>query len=158
MFTIPLALIGVVWMLFFTGTTINMQSLMGVLLLGGIVVNNAIVYVTYTNQLRRDKGMSLFDSVVEAGRVRLRPILMTALTTSFGLIPMALGIGAGNEIRAPMARSVIGGLILSTFLTLYSSGRKKPQENLRAGDSITAWSPADAETPGIKGLMRATLN
>jgi len=118
MFTIPLALIGVVWMLFFTGTTINMQSLMGVLLLGGIVVNNAIVYVTYTNQLRRDKGMSLFDSVVEAGRVRLRPILMTALTTSFGLVPMALGIGAGNEIRAPMARSVIGGLLLSTFLTL----------------------------------------
>ena len=118
MFTVPLALIGVVWMLFFTGTTINMQSLMGVLLLGGIVVNNAIVYITYTNQLRRTQGMSLFDSVIEAGRVRLRPILMTALTTSFGLIPMALGIGAGSEMRAPMARSVIGGLLLSTFLTL----------------------------------------
>ncbi len=118
MFTIPLAIIGVLWMLFFTGTTINMQSLMGVLLLGGIVVNNAIVYITYTNQLRREQGFSLYDSVVEAGRVRLRPILMTALTTSFGLIPMALGIGAGNEIRAPMARSVIGGLLLSTFLTL----------------------------------------
>jgi HAE1 family hydrophobic/amphiphilic exporter-1 len=118
MFTVPLALIGVVWMLFLTGTTINMQSLMGVLLLGGIVVNNAIVYITYTNQLRREQDMSLFDSVVEAGRVRLRPILMTALTTSFGLIPMALGIGAGSEMRAPMARSVIGGLLLSTFLTL----------------------------------------
>jgi HAE1 family hydrophobic/amphiphilic exporter-1 len=139
MFTVPLALIGVVWMLFFTGTTINMQSLMGVLLLGGIVVNNAIVYITYTNQLRREQGMSLFDSVVEAGRVRLRPILMTALTTSFGLIPMALGIGAGSEMRAPMARSVIGGLLLSTFLTLvfipviYTlfERKKKPQENLR---------------------------
>lgn len=118
MFTIPLAIIGVLWMLFFTGTTINMQSLMGVLLLGGIVVNNAIVYITYVNQLRRRQGMSVFDSVVEAGRVRLRPILMTALTTSFGLIPMALGIGAGNELRAPMARSVIGGLMVSTFLTL----------------------------------------
>jgi HAE1 family hydrophobic/amphiphilic exporter-1 len=118
MFTIPLAIIGVLWMLFFTGTTINMQSLLGVLLLGGIVVNNAIVYITYVNQLNRERGMSIFDAIVEAGRVRLRPILMTALTTIFGLIPMALAIGSGNEIRAPMARSVIGGLLLSTFLTL----------------------------------------
>jgi HAE1 family hydrophobic/amphiphilic exporter-1 len=118
MFTIPLALIGVLWMLFFSGTTINMQSLLGVLLLGGIVVNNAIVYVTYTNQLRREQGMQLVDAVVEAGRVRLRPILMTAFTTIFGLIPMALAMGTGNELRAPMARSVIGGLLLSTFLTL----------------------------------------
>ncbi|MBN2619928.1 efflux RND transporter permease subunit [candidate division WOR-3 bacterium] len=118
MFTIPLAIIGVVWILFFTGTTLNMQSLMGVLLLGGIVVNNAIVYITYTNQLRREHNFPLYDAVVEAGRVRLRPILMTALTTIFGLIPMALGVGAGNELRAPMARSVIGGLVLSTFLTL----------------------------------------
>ncbi|UCG92108.1 MAG: efflux RND transporter permease subunit [candidate division WOR-3 bacterium] len=118
MFTIPLAIIGVLWMLFFTGTTINMQSLLGVLLLGGIVVNNGIVYITYTNQLRRQQGKACLDAVVEAGRVRLRPILMTAFTTSFGLIPMALGIGAGNELRAPMARSVIGGLMVSTFLTL----------------------------------------
>jgi HAE1 family hydrophobic/amphiphilic exporter-1 len=118
MFTIPLALIGVLWMLFFTGTTLNMQSLLGVLLLGGIVVNNAIVYITYTNQLRREQGFACMDAVVEAGRVRLRPILMTALTTIFGLIPMALAIGAGNELRAPMARSVIGGLTVSTFLTL----------------------------------------
>lgn len=118
MFTIPLAIIGVLWMLFFTNTTINMQSLLGVLLLAGIVVNNAIVYVDYTNQLRRKQGMPLFDALIEAGRVRLRPILMTALTTIFGLIPMALGIGSGNELRAPMARSVIGGLIVSTFLTL----------------------------------------
>lgn len=118
MFTIPLAIIGVLWMLFFTGTTINMQSLLGVLLLGGIVVNNAIVYITYTNQLRRNQGMTCIDAVIEAGRVRLRPILMTAFTTIFGLIPMALAIGAGNELRAPMARSVIGGLLVSTFLTL----------------------------------------
>ncbi len=118
MFTIPLALIGVLWMLFFTGTTLNMQSLLGVLLLGGIVVNNAIVYITYTNQLRREQGFKCMDAVVEAGRVRMRPILMTAFTTSCGLIPMALGIGAGNELRAPMARSVIGGLMVATFLTL----------------------------------------
>jgi len=118
MFAIPLAIIGVIWMLFFTNTTINMQSLLGVLLLAGIVVNNAIVYVDYTNQLRRKQGMSLYDALIEAGRVRLRPILMTALTTIFGLIPMALGIGSGNELRAPMARSVIGGLLISTFLTL----------------------------------------
>jgi HAE1 family hydrophobic/amphiphilic exporter-1 len=118
MFTIPLALIGVLWMLFFTGTTLNMQSLLGVLLLGGIVVNNAIVYITYANQLRRQEGLACMDAVVEAGRVRMRPILMTAFTTSFGLIPMALAIGAGNELRAPMARSVIGGLMVATFLTL----------------------------------------
>jgi len=118
MFTVPLAFIGVLWMLFFTGTTINMQSLIGVLLLGGIVVNNAIVYIDYTNQLRRKHNQPLLKAVVEAGRIRLRPILMTALTTSFGLVPMALGIGSGNEMRAPMARAVIGGLLVSTFLTL----------------------------------------
>lgn len=118
MFTIPLAAIGVLWMLFFTKTTFNMQSLLGVLLLGGIVVNNAIVYIDYVNQLRRQQGQPLFDALREAGRVRLRPILMTTLTTIFGLIPMALGIGSGNELRAPMARSVIGGLTLSSFLTL----------------------------------------
>lgn len=135
MFTIPLAIIGVMWMLFFTNTTINMQSLLGVLLLAGIVVNNAIVYVDYTNQLRRKQGLPLFDALVEAGRVRLRPILMTALTTIFGLIPMALGIGSGNELRAPMARSVIGGLIFSTFLTLvfiptlYSVFEKRAEKN-----------------------------
>ncbi|MGB9721643.1 MAG: efflux RND transporter permease subunit [bacterium] len=118
MFSIPLAIIGVLWMLFFTNTTINMQSLLGLLLLAGIVVNNAIVYIDYTNQLRRKQGMKVLDALIEAGRVRLRPILMTALTTIFGLIPMALGIGSGAEIRAPMARSVIGGLLFSTFLTL----------------------------------------
>ncbi len=118
MFTVPLAVIGVLWMLFFTGTTLNMQSLLGVLILGGVVVNNAIVYIDYTNQLRRKEGMPLHEAVIEAGRVRLRPILMTALTTIFGLIPMALAIGSGNELRAPMARSLIGGLTVSTFLTL----------------------------------------
>ncbi len=118
MFTIPLAIIGVLWLLFFTNTTINMQSLLGVLLLAGIVVNNAIVYIDYANQLRRKQSLPLVDALIEAGRVRLRPILMTALTTIFGLIPMALGIGSGNELRAPMARSVIGGLVVSTFLTL----------------------------------------
>ncbi len=118
MFTVPLALIGVLWMLFFTGTTINTQSLIGILLLGGIVVNNAIVYIDYANRLRRKQGMPLEEAVIEAGRIRMRPILMTAFTTSFGLIPMALGLGSGNELRAPMARAVIGGLIVATFLTL----------------------------------------
>jgi HAE1 family hydrophobic/amphiphilic exporter-1 len=118
MFTVPLALIGVLWMLFFTGTTINMQSLIGILLLGGIVVNNAIVYIDYANQLRRKQGLPLEKAVIEAGKIRMRPILMTAFTTSFGLIPMALGLGSGNELRAPMARAVIGGLIVATFLTL----------------------------------------
>ncbi len=118
MFTVPLAIIGVLWILFFTRTTISMQSLLGVLLLGGIVVDNAIILVDYVNQLRRNKGMALFPALAEAGRVRMRPILMTTLTTIFGLVPMAIGLGSGNEMRAPMALIVIGGLTVSTFLTL----------------------------------------
>jgi len=137
MFTIPLGIIGVLWMLFFTNTTLNMQSLLGVLLLGGIVVNNAIVYLEYTNQLRRKEGLEVNAALIEAGRVRLRPILMTALTTICGLIPMALGIGSGNELRAPMARSVIGGLLVATFLTLvfipvlYTFFEKKREEKVK---------------------------
>jgi HAE1 family hydrophobic/amphiphilic exporter-1 len=89
-----------------------------VIILVGIVVNNAIVLVDYTNQLRREHGMSPFDAVVTAGARRLRPILMTTLTTVLGLAPMALGIGEGGELQAPLARVVIGGLTSSTLITL----------------------------------------
>lgn len=117
-FTIPLAIIGVLWMLLITKTTLSIISGIGVLVLVGIVVNNGIVYIDYVNQLRRFKGMELEEAVKEAGRIRLRPILMTALTTIFGLIPLALGIGEGAELWSPLGRSVIGGLFVSTFLTL----------------------------------------
>lgn len=117
MFTFPLAIIGVIWILFFTGTTFSIIAFIGVIMLAGIVVNNAIVMVDYINQLR-ERGMELREAVVLGGRTRLRPILMTALTTILAMIPLALGVGAGAEIRYPMARAVVGGLTTSTVLTL----------------------------------------
>ncbi|MCB1018474.1 MAG: efflux RND transporter permease subunit [Acidobacteria bacterium] len=117
-FSIPLAAIGVVLMLLLTNTTFNMQGFLGVIILVGIVVNNAIVLVDYANQLRREHGYNVRDAVVTAGSRRLRPILMTTATTVLGLIPMSLGIGEGSELQVPMARVVIGGLVTSTLITL----------------------------------------
>jgi len=117
LFTIPLALVGAVLALFLTGTTINIVALIGVIMLAGIVVNNAIVLVDLINQLRA-QGAERFDAIMEAGSARLRPILMTSLTTALGLLPMALGFGEGSEVRTPMAITVIGGLVVSTLLTL----------------------------------------
>ena len=117
MFTIPLALIGAVLALFITGSTISVVVLIGAILLAGIVVNNAIVLIDLINQLRA-KGMARMDAIMEGGRLRLRPILMTTLTTTLGLLPLALGFGEGAEIRSPMAITVIGGLTVSTALTL----------------------------------------
>ncbi len=118
LFSIPLASIGVVGMLILTNTTFNMQGFLGLIILVGIVVNNAIILVDYTNQLRRDYGYSLRDAVVTGGIRRLRPILMTTTTTVLGLIPLALGIGEGAELQAPLARVIIGGLTTSTLITL----------------------------------------
>jgi HAE1 family hydrophobic/amphiphilic exporter-1 len=117
LFTIPLALVGAVLALFVTGTTINIVALIGVIMLAGIVVNNAIVLVDLINQLCA-QGIERIDAIMEAGSARLRPILMTSLTTALGLLPMAVGFGEGAEVRAPMAITVIGGLLVSTFLTL----------------------------------------
>ena len=117
LFTVPLALVGVVLSLFLTATTISVMVLLGVIILAGIVVNNAIVLVDYTNQLRQS-GMAKRDALLQAGQVRLRPIVMTTLTTVLGLFPMALGWGEGSEVRAPMAIAVMGGLLFSTMLTL----------------------------------------
>jgi HAE1 family hydrophobic/amphiphilic exporter-1 len=118
MFTLPFAIIGVLWGLFLTRTPISIISLLGVLILVGIVVNNGIVYIDYTNQLRRKHGLSLFDAVKEAGRVRLRPILMTSLTTIFGMLPLAFQIGEGSELWSPLGRAIVGGMLVSTFLPL----------------------------------------
>ncbi|MCC8166764.1 MAG: efflux RND transporter permease subunit [Planctomycetes bacterium] len=118
MFSVPLAAIGVLVMLFMTNTTINMQSMIGCIMLGGIVVNNAIILVDYANLLRRREGLNVRSALEEAGRRRLRPILMTALTTILGLVPLALGWGDGGEAQAPMARAVVGGLFTSTLITL----------------------------------------
>ena len=118
MFSVPLAAIGVILMLFLTDTTFNVQSFIGCIMLGGIVVNNAILLVDHTNLLRQRDGMEVREAIEEAGRRRLRPILMTALTTILAMTPLALGMGEGGEAQAPMARAIIGGLISSNLITL----------------------------------------
>jgi HAE1 family hydrophobic/amphiphilic exporter-1 len=117
LFTLPMGLTGAIWALFLTGQTLNVISVIGMVVLAGIVVNDAIVKIDYTNQLRK-KGLSSREAIMEASRVRLRPILMTTVTTAFGLFPMSLGLGRGAELQQPLAISVVGGLILATFLTL----------------------------------------
>lgn len=117
LFTIPLGAVGVVLALLLTGAAVSVIVLIGVVMLAGIVVKNAIVLLDCINRLRAS-GMEKTEAIVAAGRMRLRPILMTTLTTVLGLTPMALGLGAGAEIRSPMAVTVIGGLLVSTALTL----------------------------------------
>ena len=95
-----------------------MQAFLGVIMLVGIAVNNAIILIDYMNQLRREHGYQVHDAVITAGMRRLRPVLLTTIATVLGLIPMALAIGEGSELQAPMARVVIGGLISSTLITL----------------------------------------
>ena len=147
LFSVPLAAIGVVLALLLTETTFNQQAFLGVIVLLGIVVNNAIVLVDYTNLLRRDQGLGLYRAAVTAGMRRMRPILMTTITTVLGLAPMALGLGAGSELQAPMARVVIGGLVTSTVITLVFipvmyvafeelfSGRRVPRPAMRPAES-----------------------
>ncbi|HUG53650.1 MAG TPA: efflux RND transporter permease subunit [Vicinamibacteria bacterium] len=118
MLSVPMALVGVVPTLLLTGTTLNIQSVMGLVMLIGIVVNNAIVLVDAINLLRRERRMGAAEAVIEAARLRLRPILMTTTTTVLALLPLAVGLGAGAEIQAPLARVVIGGLTVSTLVTL----------------------------------------
>ncbi len=118
MFSIPFAIVGVLLGLFFGGVTLNVMSFVGMVMLVGIVVNNGIVLVDYINQLRRKHGMKLMEAVKIGSERRLRPVLMTALTTIFGLLPMALSHGEGSEMWVPLGVSVIGGLFVSTVVTL----------------------------------------
>lgn len=118
MFSVPLGIIGVIWALFLTGNTLSVISFIGIIMMVGIVVSNAIILIDYINRLRKEEGLELKEAITQGGRVRLRPILMTSLTTVFGLTPMALGFGEGAETNASMAIAVIGGLIVSMFLTL----------------------------------------
>ncbi len=151
MFSVPFAAIGVILMLFLTNTTLNLQSFIGCIMLAGIVVNNAILLVDHTNLLRRREGMALREAIEEAGRRRLRPILMTALTTSLALVPLALGMGEGGEAQAPMARAVIGGLLSASLITLvllpvvYSIFERKMRKPTAARESPAGtpeeWTP-----------------
>ena len=115
---VPLAMIGVIWTLFLTGTTMGLTALVGLLMLTGIVVNNGIVFIDYANQLRRKEGLSSRDAIILAGRKRMRPILMTAITTILALMPLAIGATESSVMWAPMARTVAGGLAVATLLTL----------------------------------------
>jgi HAE1 family hydrophobic/amphiphilic exporter-1 len=117
MLSVPLAAVGVLLVLFLTDTTLNLQSAIGCIMLGGIVVNNAILLVDQAGQLRRE-GLETQAAVAEAGRRRLRPVLMTTLTTILALLPLALGVGEGADAQAPLARAVVGGLAASTLITL----------------------------------------
>ena len=112
-----MGLIGVFWALYLTNTTLSATSFMGIIMMVGIVVSNGVLLVEYINELRRHR-LALHEAVPRAGRVRLRPILMTVLATVVGLLPMALALGVGTEANQPLAIAVIGGLLVSTFFTL----------------------------------------
>jgi hydrophobic/amphiphilic exporter-1 (mainly G- bacteria), HAE1 family len=117
MLSLPLSVVGALGLLWLTGRTLNIFSLIGMIMLMGLVTKNAILLVDYTNLLRR-QGMPRREALLRAGPVRLRPILMTAFSTMAGMVPVAIGLGAGAETRAPMATSIIGGMLTSTILTL----------------------------------------
>ena len=118
MLALPLALVGAFLMLLVTGHHLGMPAMIGIVMLMGLVTKNAILLVDLTNQLRREKGLSVVDAILEAGPVRLRPILMTTLAMVLGMLPSAFGVGEGGEFRAPMSLATIGGLMTSTLLTL----------------------------------------
>jgi HAE1 family hydrophobic/amphiphilic exporter-1 len=118
MFSVPFAFTGSIWAIFLAGMTLSVNSAIGIIMLAGIVVNNGIVMIDYVNQLRAE-GMEIKEALIEAGATRLRPILMTTLTTILGFIPMAVMGGSGSEMRRPLAVSLIGGLAFGSLLTLF---------------------------------------
>ncbi len=154
--TVPLAMIGVVWVLWLANIPVTIMVFLGLIILVGIVVNNAIVLIDYINTLR-GRGLDKREAIIEAGRARLRPIIMTALTTVVGLVPMALGIGEGAEIRAPMAITVIVGLSTATItenLRAQSPQMKSLNEaldNRNLGRAFDLLKPNTVEVPLAKG-------
>jgi HAE1 family hydrophobic/amphiphilic exporter-1 len=128
----PLSLLGVFAVLMVTGTALNVSSFMGIILMVGLVVKNGIILFEYVNKLLEEELLPLDEALIAAGKIRIRPILMTTLATLFGLLPLALGLGSGAELQKPLALAVIGGLLLSTFITLvampvlYSLLQQKP--------------------------------
>jgi CzcA family heavy metal efflux pump len=119
MAAVPGALIGILWMLGVTGTTLNVESFMGSIMAVGIAVSNSILLVTFANQARTEREIGPLEAALQAGKVRLRPVLMTALAMILGMLPMALALGEGGEQNAPLGRAVIGGLVVATFVTLF---------------------------------------
>ncbi|MBI5206375.1 MAG: efflux RND transporter permease subunit, partial [Candidatus Firestonebacteria bacterium] len=135
LFAVPFALMGTVWFLLLFGEHLSVVSFIGMIMLVGVAVNNAIVLIDYTNILRA-RGFSVFDAASEAGRARLRPILMTTITTLFGLLPLIINTGEGSEVWRPLGVSVIGGLLVSTIIilifipVLYSIFEQRMKKNI----------------------------
>jgi HAE1 family hydrophobic/amphiphilic exporter-1 len=158
MFTIPLAFFGTIVTLWALGISLSVVVFLGMIMLAGIVVNNAIVLVDYINTLR-GRGMPRDQAIVTAGSVRLRPILMTTATTVLGLTPMALGLGDGAEIRTPMAIAVISGLITSTVLTLvvipaiYALVDRAQARLAGRTEEVTEEPAAEGGTRGAGGMV-----
>lgn len=152
---IPFSLVGVGVALWVTSTPLSAPVLLGVILLAGIVVNNAILLIEYVEEYRREHGMAMEQAVVDAGAVRLRPILMTTLTTTLGMLPLALGIGEGSELMQPLAITVIGGMSVSTLLTLFvvPSAYVTVQ---RAGEKLRTWLIGERRTG--EGAVRAVAS
>lgn len=160
--TIPMSLIGVGVALWLTSTPLSAPVLLGVILLAGIVVNNAILLVEYVEQFRVNSGRTILEAVVEAGVVRLRPIIMTTLTTIFGMLPLALGIGQGSELMRPLAIAVVGGMSVSTFLTLFVVPTAYVGIH-SAGDRVKTWltgkpSGAHADAPPAGNVLAGDRN
>jgi multidrug efflux pump subunit AcrB len=153
MMAVPGALIGILWMLALTHTTINVESLMGAIMSIGISVSNSILVVSFANDLRAREEVGPLHAVIEAGRIRLRPVLMTALAMIIGMVPMALGLGEAGEQNAPLGRAVIGGLIVATISTLfvvpifYTLLRRKPP-SLHSLDTRFATEAAASQGTG----------
>jgi multidrug efflux pump subunit AcrB len=135
--SVPPGLSGVLVMLYLTHTTVNVQSLMGVVMMVGVVVSNGILIVELANRLR-DGGKPIREAIVEASIVRLRPMLMSSLATVVGLLPMALALGAGSEAYAPLARAIIGGLVVSLSLTIFSVPAGYVLSHRKAAKAATA--------------------
>jgi len=119
MTAVPGALVGILWMLTITGTTVNVESLMGTIMAIGIATSNSILLVSFANDIRVEKDVSPSEAALESARTRLRPVLMTALAMIIGMLPMALALGEGGEQNAPLGRAVIGGLLIATIMTLF---------------------------------------
>jgi multidrug efflux pump subunit AcrB len=119
LFAVPLGLIGVVIVLYLTGTAINVQSLLGVIFMVGIVVSNTVLLVDFAQNLRRDEGLTPDQAIRKAASVRVKPVIMTALAALFALLPMALALGRGSEANGPLGRAVIGGILAGLITTLF---------------------------------------
>jgi HAE1 family hydrophobic/amphiphilic exporter-1 len=161
MFTVPLAAVGVVLALVVTFTTLQVTALVGVILLAGVVVNNGIVLIDVIKNRRAD-GMELHDAALIAARTRVRPILITALTTILGMVPLSLGVGDGAETWAPMARAVVGGMIVSTALTLFvipimyvSIAGWNERRKTRRGGGEPGSVKSEGDTPKLRRIEAA---